>query len=154
MDGGRPSQGRRPASEWVYPFAAAAAALIFYALTDSVERRVISATSNADLEREAAVVRMTVELGGDDVARLQAEHLMRVIESTSRLDGPAQIAASAARKSIVNEITAPSRRVRPAFMRGSAIAVALLLPILVHSVWGYIETRRLNRAIQSIQAKG
>jgi len=54
----------------------------------------------------------------------------------------------------VNEITAPSRRVRPAFMRGSAIAVALLLPILVHSVWGYIETRRLNRAIQSIQAKG
>jgi hypothetical protein len=54
----------------------------------------------------------------------------------------------------VNEITAPSRRVRPAFMRGSAIAVALLLPILVHSVWGYIETRRLDRAIQSIQAKG
>ena len=54
----------------------------------------------------------------------------------------------------MNEITALSRRVRPAFMRGSAIAVALLLPILVHSVWGYIETRRLNRAIQSIQAKG
>jgi len=77
-----------------YPFAAAAAALIFYALTDSVERRVISATSSADLEREAAVVRITVELGGDDVARLQAEHLMRVIESASRLDGPAQIAAS------------------------------------------------------------
>ena len=54
----------------------------------------------------------------------------------------------------MNEITAPSRRVRPAFIRGSAIAVALLLPILVHSVWGYVETRRLHRAIQSIQAKG
>jgi hypothetical protein len=94
LDGGRPFQRRRPAREWAYPFAAAVAALIFYALTDSVERRVISATSNADREREAAVVRITVELGGDDVARLQAEHLMRVIESTSRLDGPAQIAAS------------------------------------------------------------
>ena len=54
----------------------------------------------------------------------------------------------------MNERTAPSRRVRPAFRRGSAIAVALLLPILVHSVWGYIEARRLNRAILSIQAKG
>ena len=94
LEAGRPFQGRRPAWEWAYPFAAAVAALIFYALTDSVERRVISATSYADLEREAAVVRITVELGGDDVARLQAEHLMRVIESTSRLDGPAQIAAS------------------------------------------------------------
>jgi hypothetical protein len=95
LDTGRPCQGRHPRREWAYPFAAAVAALIFYALTDSVERRVMSATSNADLQREAAVVRITVDLGGDDVARLQAEHLMQVIESTSRLDGAAQIAASA-----------------------------------------------------------
>jgi hypothetical protein len=95
FDASRPFQGRHPRREWAYPFAAAVAALIFYALTDSVERRVISAISNADLEREAAVVRITVELGGDDVARWQAEQLMRAIESTSRLDGPAQIAALA-----------------------------------------------------------
>jgi hypothetical protein len=93
FEAGGPFQSRHPRREWAYPFAAAVAALIFYALTDSVEHRVISATSNADLEREAAVVRITVELGGDDVARWQAEQLMRAIESTSRLDGPAQTAA-------------------------------------------------------------
>ena len=82
LQAGGPFQSQHPPREWAYPFAAAVAALIFYALTDSVERRVISATSNADLEREAAVVRITVELGGDDVARWQAEQLMRAIEST------------------------------------------------------------------------
>jgi hypothetical protein len=81
--------------EWSLPLAAAVAAVIFYALTDSMERHLISATSNADWEREAVVLRITVELGGDEVARLQAERLVRAIELTSGLDEPAPIATSA-----------------------------------------------------------
>jgi hypothetical protein len=31
---------------------------------------------------------------------------------------------------------------------------ALLLPFLIHAAWGYVETRRLDAAIQSIEARG
>jgi hypothetical protein len=72
--------------DWIYPIAAAAAAMTFYALTDSTHRRLISASSTADAERDAAVADMTEDLGGDDAARLEAERLIRAIESAARVD--------------------------------------------------------------------
>jgi hypothetical protein len=82
---GRPFQGRRR-RDWIYPIATAAAALTLYALTDSTHRRIMSATSTTDAEREAAVAEMTADLGGDDTARLEAERLIRAIESAARVD--------------------------------------------------------------------
>ena len=76
---GRPFQGRHWRG-WLYPIAAAAAAMTFYALTDSTHRRVMLATSPADTEREAAIAEIAVDLGGDDRARLEAERLVRAIE--------------------------------------------------------------------------
>ena len=77
---GRPRQGRRLA-DWIYPLAAAAAAMTLYALTDSSHRRVISATSPKDGERERAIAELAVDLGGDEHARLEAERLIRAIEA-------------------------------------------------------------------------
>ena len=48
----------------------------------------------------------------------------------------------------------PWRRVRPRFVRAAAVFTALLLPFLIHAAWGYVETRRLDAAIQSIEARG
>ena len=79
---GRHRHGRRLA-DWIYPLAAAAAAMTLYALTDSTHRRVMSATSPADTEREAAIAEIAVDLGGDDRARLEAERLIRAIEAAA-----------------------------------------------------------------------
>ena len=67
--------------EWLTPAAAAAAAFLFYALTDETHRRVMSATSSASAERETAIAEIAAGLGGDETARLEAERLMRAIES-------------------------------------------------------------------------
>jgi len=80
QDAGRLSQGRR-LREWIYPIAAAAAAIWLYALTDSTHRRVVAATSPVDADLEQAIAEMTVDLGGDDSARLLAERLIRAMES-------------------------------------------------------------------------
>jgi hypothetical protein len=80
-DVGRPFQGRRW-REWLAPAAAAAAAFLLYALTDSAHRRVISATSPADGDRETAIAETAVDLGGDDSARLEAERLITAMGST------------------------------------------------------------------------
>ena len=48
----------------------------------------------------------------------------------------------------------PGRGVRPGFFKGGALITVLLLPFVVHAAWGYVETRRLNAAIQSIEARG
>ena len=89
---GRSRHGRRLA-DWLYPLAAAAAAMTFYALTDSTHRRVMSATSPAKAEREAAITQLAADLGGDETARLEAERLMRAIESA---DAGAQTPGTAA----------------------------------------------------------
>lgn len=45
-------------------------------------------------------------------------------------------------------------RVRPA-LRGFAIAAfAVLLPLAAHSLWDYVETRRLVREVEAIRARG
>jgi len=85
---GRHRHGRRLA-DWIYPLAAAAAAMTFYALTDSTHRRVISATSPATTAREAAITEMAVDLGGDETAQLEAERLIRALESAG-IDTPMQ----------------------------------------------------------------
>jgi hypothetical protein len=54
----------------------------------------------------------------------------------------------------VNDAIDLQRRIRPAFVKGSALVALLLLPFLIHAVWGYVETRRLSAAIQSIEANG
>jgi hypothetical protein len=45
-------------------------------------------------------------------------------------------------------------RVRPAVRRLAITAFVILLPFAAHSVWDYIELRRLVREIESIKAKG
>jgi hypothetical protein len=77
---GRHRHGWRLA-DWIYPLAAAAAAMILYALTDSTHRRVIAATSPPTTEREAAIAETAVSLGGDERARLEAERLISAIEA-------------------------------------------------------------------------
>jgi hypothetical protein len=47
-----------------------------------------------------------------------------------------------------------SSRVRPAIRRGAIAALIVLLPIAAHSIWDYVEIRRLVREIEAIQAKG
>jgi hypothetical protein len=92
----RPFQGQRW-REWIYPIAAAVAAMTFYALTDSTHRRLNSANSTADEEHEAAVADMTVHLGGGDAARLEAERLIRATESAGvdpQVEGPLVIEES------------------------------------------------------------
>lgn len=69
--------------QWLLPATAAAAAVLFYALTDSTHRRVISATSPSDAAREKAIAEIAIDLGGDESARLAAERLIVAIESTS-----------------------------------------------------------------------
>ena len=55
--------------------------MTLYALTDSTHRRVISATSPKDGERERAIAEIAVDLGGDEHARVEAERLIRAIEA-------------------------------------------------------------------------
>jgi hypothetical protein len=50
--------------------------------------------------------------------------------------------------------TESARRVRPGFVKGAALITVALLPFLIHAAWGYVETRRLNAAIRSIEARG
>jgi hypothetical protein len=69
--------------EWLVPTAAAAATFLFYVLTDSTHRRVMSAMFPPDVQREAAVAEMAADLGGDETARFEAERLMRAIESAN-----------------------------------------------------------------------
>jgi hypothetical protein len=45
-------------------------------------------------------------------------------------------------------------RVRPVFLRWSLLLAILLLPFLVHSVWTYVEVRRLKNRMEAIRAKG
>jgi hypothetical protein len=47
-----------------------------------------------------------------------------------------------------------ARRVRAGFRKAAVVVTATLLPFLIHAAWGYVETRRLNAAIQSIEARG
>ena len=71
--------------EWLLPTAAAAAAVVFYALTDATRRQFVNGPS-ADAAREVAVAELTTQLGGDEVARLQAEQVMNEIDALRRVD--------------------------------------------------------------------
>ena len=44
--------------------------------------------------------------------------------------------------------------IRPRFLRGSLIALLILLPFVAHSFWDYVEARRLTTALNAIQARG
>jgi len=46
------------------------------------------------------------------------------------------------------------RRVRPGFVKATSVITVLLLPFVIHAAWGYVETRRLNAAIEAIEARG
>ena len=48
----------------------------------------------------------------------------------------------------------PERRVRPALRRIAIGAFAILIPIAAHSLWNYVEMRRLVREIEAIRSKG
>jgi hypothetical protein len=51
-------------------------------------------------------------------------------------------------------MTVTHRFARPKFFRRSMVALALVLPFLIHAVWSYIETRRFDTHIRAIEAKG
>ncbi|MEP7309314.1 MAG: hypothetical protein ABJA98_27740 [Acidobacteriota bacterium] len=44
--------------------------------------------------------------------------------------------------------------VRPAFFRLSLVVFVLLVPMVVHAAWDYVETRRLRLAIEEIRGRG
>ncbi|HEY2904494.1 MAG TPA: hypothetical protein VGJ29_01240 [Vicinamibacterales bacterium] len=46
------------------------------------------------------------------------------------------------------------RLVRPWFLGASTVIFVLLIPVLVHSIWDYLELRRLDAAISSIERSG
>jgi hypothetical protein len=48
----------------------------------------------------------------------------------------------------------PASRVRPGLRRVAIAAFVVLLPLAAHSLWDYIEIRRLVREIEAIRAKG
>jgi hypothetical protein len=85
-DVGRPFQGRPTVREWLLPVAAAAAAIIFYTLTASVQRQLIQPYAEEDGVRETAIAELTANLGGDDAARLQAEQVIATIEAVRLAD--------------------------------------------------------------------
>lgn len=87
MDVGRPFNGRHAVRDWLLPIATAAAAIIFYALADSVQRQMIEPAADAE-GREAAIAALAANLGGDEVARVQAEHVMTLIDQSSGLEPP------------------------------------------------------------------
>jgi hypothetical protein len=45
-------------------------------------------------------------------------------------------------------------RVRPAFLGASIVVFAILVPVVIHASWDYVETRRLQRQVEAIKAKG
>ena len=53
----------------------------------------------------------------------------------------------------MNESIDSVRRVRPGFVKGGSLLGLLMLPLVIHAAWGYIEARRLDAAIQSIEAR-
>src|SRR4029077_14100114 len=44
--------------------------------------------------------------------------------------------------------------VRPAFMRWSLAAFALLIPVVVHAGWDYVEARRFREVVAEIRTRG
>ena len=71
---------------------------------------------------------------------------------------PQHVAAGQARrrawKAIVMTESTGRRLVRPAFVRLSVVVLVLLVPLVVHAVWDYEETRRLRLTIAGIRSKG
>lgn len=82
---GAPVDGRHAVREWLLPAAAAAAAIVFYVLASGVQRELLRVDSSNEA-REAAIAAMTAELGGDELARMQAERVMNRMESEPRED--------------------------------------------------------------------
>ena len=69
--------------EWLLPAAAAAAAVVFYVLASGVQRDVLQGEGSNEA-REAAIAAMATELGGDELARTQAERVMNLMENQPR----------------------------------------------------------------------
>ena len=53
-------------------------------------------------------------------------------------------------------MTEPANRpwVRPAFMRWSLAAFLLLIPVVAHAAWAYLEAKQFRRAVAEIRARG
>jgi hypothetical protein len=77
----RPADRRRSVREWLWPLGSAAAALVFYLLANGVQRDLLSSAESENADRDAAIAALTATLGGDHIARLHAEHVMRLSES-------------------------------------------------------------------------
>ena len=80
---GVPVGGRHAIREWLLPAAAAAAAVVFYVLASGVQRELLRVEGSNEA-REAVIAAMTAELGGDDLARVQAERMMNLMENEPR----------------------------------------------------------------------
>lgn len=67
--------------EWIVPLALVAATLLFYTLSGHVRERIAVHTTDVAEQARAAIVNdLATSLGGDDVARLEAERTMAMLD--------------------------------------------------------------------------
>jgi hypothetical protein len=82
---------RRTAVEWLPPLGAAAAAAVFYVLTNSIERDLSESLMRSPDQYSEVIAAISEDLGGDDLARWQAERMMARSEDADRVAAPLQI---------------------------------------------------------------
>ena len=80
----RPFEGRAFLRDWLPPAIAASVAIIFHLLASSARADVASRFADADRAREAMVADLASQLGGDELARENAERLVEANEQAVR----------------------------------------------------------------------
>lgn len=74
----------RSVRDWIAPLALAAAALLFYALSGNVRARVAAQTTDGvEQARQSIINDLAASLGGDEVARIEAEQIVAVEDRRS-----------------------------------------------------------------------
>jgi len=76
----------RPARSWSLPAAAAAAAIVLYALAANVRDAAMPERAAENAARQTRLIELTTTLGGDAIAREAAEHLMELEEQIARAE--------------------------------------------------------------------
>jgi hypothetical protein len=81
-----PVPGSRVLHGWLAPALGAGVAAVFYLLASGVRTDVASRLAEADRAREAMVADLAAQLGGDEMARENAERLVEADEQAARSD--------------------------------------------------------------------
>ena len=104
-------------------------------------------------ERAAAIVELERALGDGDAARERVAQVMRDRDWARLSEGFPTPSVAGRGAAMTGNIQTPVR-VRPGLRRVAVVIFALLLPLAVHSLWDYIEARRLSRAVEDIRQRG